>query len=450
MTSEIFEFLGSLHPLLVHLPIGFILLTFLVDIFIKKKNNAVKGVITLGWFFSFLSGAIATLFGWFLGSNNYYFESQIDIHKWSGIAFVGIAFIIWLLRFLNFHFSRFFSRFINLTVLILVLVTSHYGGEMTHGKGYLLKNLPYVKKELNQKILLADKDNPLDSLYVYEDMIYPVLEEKCIACHNQNNTYGGLNMTAYESLIKGGNNGTGIMKGNPYQSAIFKRVNLSQNHPKFMPPSGTPMNYDEVAILHWWIDNGAKRKIPLVKFRNDNSIRKLVEEKYQLDLKEKSYLETLKLSVVPDEKLKLLNEEKFQWRFLTNENSLLDLKFTAKKISVNDLKSLDQIGEHIAWLNLSDCQLTDDMLSHFSKFTNLTRLRIQKNRLTDKGIKFLNDLENINELNLYGTRITDASLEVFSQMKGLKKIFLWNTRVSANGIKSFKSLNPAIEIITGL
>ena len=181
MISEIFEFLGSLHPLVVHLPIGFILLTFLVDIIIKTKNNTVNRIITLGWFFSFLSGGIAALFGWFLGDNGYYFESQITIHQWSGIAFVGVTFLIWLLRVFNFNFSRSFNRSVNLTVLILIFVTGHFGGEMTHGQGYLLDHLPFVQKEEIQTVVLNDENQTVDSLYVYEDIVYPVLEEKCMA-----------------------------------------------------------------------------------------------------------------------------------------------------------------------------------------------------------------------------------------------------------------------------
>ena len=180
MVLEIFEFLGSLHPLIVHLPIGFIILTLLVSILIKTKNNSVKRIITIGWFFSFVSGGIAALFGWFLGDNNYYLESQINIHKWSGIAFVILTFFIWILRALN----KSFNRISNFAILILILITGHYGGEMTHGKGYLTKGLPFIKQNKIPTVFLSKKINSPDSIYVFEDLIYPVFEEKCIACHN--------------------------------------------------------------------------------------------------------------------------------------------------------------------------------------------------------------------------------------------------------------------------
>ena len=187
MLIEFLDFLGSLHPLIVHLPIGIVLLTIAIDVFMRNKNNSVYRVITMGWFFSFFSGLLAALFGWFLGDNGYYFESQINIHRWSGVAFVGLCFIIWLLRYINFRFSKSFNRSANLTTILLLVITGHFGGEMTHGQNYLFENLPYVQKKMSVIPLSeAKRNSKTDSLFVFEDLVYPVLEEKCIACHNQN------------------------------------------------------------------------------------------------------------------------------------------------------------------------------------------------------------------------------------------------------------------------
>ena len=450
MVIEIFEFLGSLHPLIVHLPIGFIILTLLINFVFKTRNNSVKRLITLGWFFSFISGFIASIFGWFLGDNNYYLESQINIHKWTGFAFVIITFLIWMLRALNFNLSKSFNRISNIVVFALISITGHFGGEMTHGKGYLVKSIPFLKQNKIPTVLLTEKENSLDSIYVYENLIYPVFEEKCIACHNKKDAYGGLNMSKYENIIKGGNSGLGIQKGNPYKSLIYKRVSMSQNEANFMPPAGTPLSFDQVAILKWWIDNGAKLKTPLTKLRNDDNIRSLVEENYKLDLREKSYIETLNLAPVDENKLEVFKEEKYHWRFLDSEKSLLDVKFIGKKITRNDIELLTKLKDNVIWLNLSNCQLKDELLSFLSQFPNLARLRIQNNNLTDKCIIYTMDIKNLRELNIYGTQVTDASFNIFSKMKKLEKIFLWNSKVTPLGIQKFKTQNPAIEIISGL
>ncbi len=450
MLTELLDFLGSLHPLIVHLPIGIVLLTIAIDVFMRNKNNSVQRVITMGWFFSFFSGLLAALFGWFLGDNGYYLESQINIHKWSGIAFVSICFIIWLLRYTNFRFSKSFNRSINLTSIILLMITGHFGGEMTHGQNYLFENLPYIQKKISVTSLSETKRSNNDSLFVYEDLIHPVMEEKCIACHNQNLASGGLNMSSIESMIKGGNSGAGIQNGNPFKSLIYKRVSFPHDHPKFMPPTGVPLSYDQIATLEWWIDNGAENKMPVTLTRNDAKILRLMELQYGLDLREKTYLETLTLSSPSQEELKSIEGEQYIWRFLNPEQSFLDLKFTKKKIEINDLLKVQPIKNNITWLSLADCMLNDNHLSYISNFTNLTRLKIQKNPLvTNKGIEALQELEHLTELNLYGTRVSNNTLITLGQMKSLKKLFVWNTGITDKAIADFKALHPDVEVIAG-
>ena len=451
MLIEFLDFLGSLHPLIVHLPIGIVLLTIAIDVFMRNKNNSVHRVITMGWFFSFFSGLLAALFGWFLGDNGYYFESQINIHRWSGVAFVGLCFIIWLLRYINFRFSKSFNRSVNLTTILLLMITGHFGGEMTHGQNYLFENLPYVQKKISVIPLFEAKRSETDSLFVFEDLVYPVLEEKCMACHNQNRAYGGLNMSTLETMVKGGNSGAGIQNGKPFESLIYKRVSFPHDHPKFMPPSGVPLSYDQIATLEWWIDNGAEKQMPVTLARNDAKIQRLMELQYGLDLREKTYLETLALASPTPEELKTIQGEEYIWRFLNPEQSFLDLKFTKKKIETNDLLKIQSIKKNVTWLNLTDCMLNDNHLSYLSDFSNLTRLKIQKNPLvTNKGIEALQNLENLTELNLYGTRISNAALNTLGQMESLKKLFLWNTRITAKAIADFKAQHPDVEVIAGL
>jgi hypothetical protein len=60
-----------------------------------------------------------------------------------------------------------------------------------------------------------------------------------------------------------------------------------------------------------------------------------------------------------------------------------------KKITSDDINLLQTLKGNITWLNLSNCELKDEMLSALSELPNLTRLRIQKNNLTDSGIPFV-------------------------------------------------------------
>ena len=50
-------------------------------------------------------------------------------------------------------------------------------------------------------------------------------------------------MDTYENIIKGGNSGLGIQKGNPYKSLIYKRVSMSQNEAKFHASCRNPSEF---------------------------------------------------------------------------------------------------------------------------------------------------------------------------------------------------------------
>ena len=58
-----------------------------------------------------------------------------------------------------------------------------------------MKSLPFIKQKKIPTVFLSIKENSLDSIYVFEDLIYPVFEEKCIACHNKIKNMEGLTWT---------------------------------------------------------------------------------------------------------------------------------------------------------------------------------------------------------------------------------------------------------------
>ena len=89
------EFFGRLHPLVVHLPIGFLLIAVLLEWFkgkdaSKGKNRAIVFILFLGA----ISAIIAAVFGWLL-ANDGYDENTLFWHKWLGISTAVFAIIAW-------------------------------------------------------------------------------------------------------------------------------------------------------------------------------------------------------------------------------------------------------------------------------------------------------------------------------------------------------------------
>ena len=76
---------------------------------------------------------------------------------------------------------------ISLASLIVLLIAGDAGAAITHGDDFLLA--PVYKGKVKEKV-------PLDEAVVYRDMVQPVLEAKCMSCHNSNKAKGGLVMTS--------------------------------------------------------------------------------------------------------------------------------------------------------------------------------------------------------------------------------------------------------------
>ncbi|MCK5441405.1 MAG: hypothetical protein KAJ23_05910, partial [Maribacter sp.] len=82
---EFSTFLGRFHPLIVHLPIGFLVLAILLEWLENgKKNKKNNKIIAVSWLVGGISAFAAAFCGWFLGDSGSYSEDNLFIHKWLG------------------------------------------------------------------------------------------------------------------------------------------------------------------------------------------------------------------------------------------------------------------------------------------------------------------------------------------------------------------------------
>lgn len=238
---DLTAFFGRLHPLLVHLPIGFILLALLLDLKWFKENGSRFNFLKIIWFLAFISSFFSALMGWLLAQNGYYIDADLIPHQYTGILLVFFSCLGWVIRIRNINMPSLFIRINNFIVLVLLILVGHLGGSLTHGSDYLTKHAPDFitsKQEYKNKLF---EEYTLDSIVVFKDFVQPLLNEKCVACHNNDISRGGLNLSNIESIKKGGRSGAAFVSKNPSKSLIFKRISFSQNNEKFMPPTGTPV-----------------------------------------------------------------------------------------------------------------------------------------------------------------------------------------------------------------
>jgi hypothetical protein len=95
---------------------------------------------------------------------------------------------------------------------------------------------------------------PAEDPSLFPREIAPLLQRRCVQCHNEQKARGGLQMTSRERLLKGGDNGTAVVPGVSSRSLLTKMI----SGPKpAMPKQGRPLSADEVRAVRRWVDAGA-------------------------------------------------------------------------------------------------------------------------------------------------------------------------------------------------
>lgn len=99
----------------------------------------------------------------------------------------------------------------------------------------------------------AGQSPPTSEASFLED-VYPILQEKCQACHNASTALGGWDASSHESVMTSGNNAPAVIPGDVVNSLLAQRI---QGIGKLMPPAGSLPPAEIQAILDW-IAAGAK------------------------------------------------------------------------------------------------------------------------------------------------------------------------------------------------
>ena len=90
----------------------------------------------------------------------------------------------------------------------------------------------------------------------FERDIAPLIVLRCIECHNAADSSGGLDLSSYPSIIRGGESGSPIA-AEPEKSFLFQRVVHAE-----MPPEkngkSQALSSEEQSVLRAWIQSGAK------------------------------------------------------------------------------------------------------------------------------------------------------------------------------------------------
>ncbi len=450
-------FFGRFHPLLVHLPIGFLILSAVLALLGRReKYQAIQPAISFALLAGTICAILACITGFILSSGGDYDQETLSTHMLGGFTTAIVSLFAYLLstKMISIRYLQ-TGRALFITMAIMVIaisVTGHFGGTLTHGSGYLSSDILFDEEKKNKKI------TDINNAFIYEDLVEPILEKKCSNCHNGSKKKGQFSVESYKSLMKGGKHGVVIEAGQSGKSELIKRVTLNPADEKFMPGDNKPsLTENEKNIIIWWIDKAGAAVGKIVKEAGPtDAVKKDIvaflglpnsDPSQQGDEDSSSnYLVHLNLPNVAEQQVKALKQSGFVVKYINLKPVLLDVTLPEKNAGPDmidgKLKLLLSVKDNIFWLNIAGNNISDGQLQTISLLRNLQRLRLDNNPVTDAGVVKLKTLLNLESINLYNTKVTNESLVALSSLTKLKHVYVWGTNVSREG--------DSLKIVTGV
>jgi uncharacterized membrane protein len=476
------EFIGHLHPVIVHLPIGILLLGVLMMVYEHYSKVDLQLPISFAFLVGSSSAVLACIAGWILSNSGEYDALLVQKHQWTGISTAVIGLLV--------YFLKQYRKLLAVILTLLVFITGHYGGTLTHGENYLFSSIENSNTSqgdtLNKesKIITQTISNGADSLTiethnVYKEQIAPLLKLRCYNCHSAIKQKNGLRLDGEVYIKKGGKNGRTLVAGNPFKSPLYTSLVLPIDDEKHMPPKGKhQLNQNEILIIERWIKSGASFEDIIDTISNNELVKNVVSrntiaDKNIIDNPEKvnsEITETEKKEIENNNSIKssvkitnlpnpaaisaaIIEDFKQKNIILTNiaEGSNFVMANFVNVVPFNNasLQALKNINEQLVTLKLTNLPINDIDIKIVADLKNIKKLNLENTLITDNGMSFIKQLSQLEQLNLYGTNISDEGIIQLTDLKNLSVLYLWKTKVTLNGIEQFKKLNPKVTIEIG-
>lgn len=433
MPSGIWQSTGRLHPLLLHLPIGFYLFAAFLLIFMgdKKSHRKISKLLLHLTAFLIVSTALT---GLLLAREGGYDEPILNRHLILGTI---TSVIVLLLSQFSAAFIKhaYFKIYVGIGLILLIL-TGHFGATLTHGNNYLLEPLQ-DKTEI-----------PTDST-IFAMAVQPVLNAKCGSCHNPSKKKGELVLTTQAGILQGGEHGTAIKPGSIDSSALVTRTLLPLEDDDHMPPAGKAQLTDqETKLLQVWIAAGCSFDQSIAVTSTDSLQR--ISQAIMLQYTRKNPGTQYRFNFVDSDLIKELNTPfRTVQQISTSEPALKADFFLAQYFEPSSVSELNAVAENIIDLNLAGMPIGDEVINDILKFSNLERLNLNNTKITDKSLERLNKLDQLKTLKIIGTSVTQTGLTSLAKSQSIKEVYLWNTKLITSELSALQKSNPKIKWNTG-
>ena len=452
--GEFTQFVGRFHPLVVHLPIAFLLLVPLLECAgLVRRWNRVRESAEFVLTIAVIAAFVAAFLGWLLAWSGGYEGKLVTSHMWGGFSLAAAVLLCFALRCWD---KRVYGVALLLT-LILLAWTADKGGKLTHGEAFLTKYMPGKLRTVLHVPAVPGKTPPIhaatvtsanvtstnvngssaSSVTFFAARVAPIFENKCSSCHNAQKRKGKLQLDSFENVMRGGKDGKVIKPGDPKHSELFRRINLSPEEKDFMPTDGKPpLTASEIRVIELWIASGASSSLPAMEVHGAPPL--LASEQPMLPLT-KDYRSQLPLITSLEHELGVHLVPRSR-----NPQDGLILRTVSAPERCDDgaIARLKVIGALIVDAELARTKVTDAGLKTLATFSNLRAVDLAHTGVTSAGVPILARLSRLESLNLTATVVDDAGVAALRRKQTLKRLYLFETKCTAQSELASRGARP--------
>lgn len=433
------QVMGRMHPLVLHFPIVLLMIgAGLLFIRLREPEAAHwKKQFTAALL---LAGALTTGMAVIMGlllsrEEGYTADGALFLHKWGGALLLWVASACYWLRNAR---HQWYAKSSGLAAVALIIFTGHYGAAVTHGENFVLAPVTPEKKAVPVQ---------LEQALVYEHLVRPILEEKCMSCHNPAKAKGSLSLEDTTHLLAGGKTGKLFIPGDPAASLLMLRLHLPEEDKKHMPPSNKPqLTEDEVALLHHWIKSGGDFNTMVTALPPQDTLRMLASARLQ-----PAAGDNLPTFAPADEKLvaKLNNNYRVLYPVALHAAPLIANWYNKDQFSIASVKELLPVKGQLIEMHLQKMPVADADLAILAEFKELRVLNLSFTQVTGKTLAELAKLPQLQSLSVAGAPVTLAQLMTLKNAPKLRKLYVWNTALTQEEMVQAEKAFPLVTIVKG-
>jgi len=433
------QVLGRMHPVVLHFPIVLVLIYSAIVLFIPKRIKSESWYIeSAEWILliAAFTAVITALMGMLLSREAGYDADSITAHKYTGVITSFILVIIYFCRNLLKQ-QAIVSKALAACTAFIIIWAGHLGADITHGENFVLA--PVTPAHIKPQVGLSDA-------FIYADLVEPILESKCMGCHNSSKAKGELVMDTKALLIKGGKDGKLWDTTKADLGLLMRRIHLPEEEKEHMPPAGKPQLTDEEsAILYEWIKTGPVFDKKVIDLAVTDTLRILASKVLKQSSDEVYDFEAA------DEKQvnKLSNNNRVITPLAMGSPALVVNFYNKPFYNSKQLEELQPLSTQIVELNLDNMPVTDDDIKTMAQFKNLRRLNLDFTAITGNTLQQLSGLQFLKSLSLSGTPVKPGQLTALTSLPKLRAIYLWSTQVESKDLQPLEERNKNITYQTG-